>query len=78
MGKSGSIPERSIIKQKGDSVAKVKIVVTHEEFVEADLGDVPEGLFAESLLQTSHWTLSDMGADWKIVKIEINGKEYLP
>ncbi len=57
-------------------MAKVKIVITHEEYGEFDIGDVPPGMIVE-LLRTgnSEWSLGDMGADWRQVKIELDGKE---
>jgi hypothetical protein len=59
---------------------KVKVVVTHEEFAEIDLG-MPEKMFAEMLAVyikdgTGNWSLSDAGADWAAVKIQV-GEEVV-
>jgi hypothetical protein len=58
-------------------MAKSKVVITHEEYGEFDLGDVPEALFAEAIQENdSGYTLGDMGSDWKVVKVQIDGKDY--
>ncbi len=63
-------------ERRNGLMAKVKIVITHEEYGEFDIGDVPPGMIVE-LLRTgnSEWSLGDMGADWRQVKIELDGKE---
>lgn len=53
-------------------MAKVKVVITHEEYGEFEIGDVPPALFGDFLKENkTGWSLSDMGADWKQVKVEI-------
>lgn len=56
-------------------MAKVKVVVTHEEYGEFDLGDVTPGLLVDGLSK-GNWSLSDIGGDWKVVKYEVDGKEF--
>jgi len=62
-------------------MAKVNVVVTHEEIGTIDLGDIPERLMADILYGNDGWSLSDlagMGADWKRTKVTIDGKEFDP
>lgn len=53
----------------------MKVVVTHIETAELNAGDLVPAAVA-SLLRSGDWTLDDLvNPDWKIEKIEIDGKE---
>lgn len=62
-------------------MAKVKVTVTYEEYGEFDIGDISPRMFRD-LLATEYksggdWNLSEMGADWKSVRIEVEGQDAI-
>ena len=62
-------------------MSKVKIVVTHEEVAEVDIGSLPVPMFAELIKRQinddyANWSVSDLGADWNAIKLEVDGKDY--
>ncbi len=61
-------------------MAKVDVTITHHEHGTFDIGDMSPEMF-QDLLKTylsdgnSRWSLSDLGADWTTISLQVGNLE---